>query len=264
VIADLAHTPVAEPLRTLALERRSGDREVRSGRVVKTLFFDHGRIVFAASNLKKDRLGECLVEVGRITAEDAERAQSLMHAEGRRRRFGEALVRAGLMDEPEVGRAVARQVDQVVRSLFRFTDGVASFEERRCPIPLEYMVSLSVDRLLYEGIRTMRAEELVLRGLGDLDRKVQVATVPPFRFDATQCTALELDVLEQAQRQVTLRRLAWVDHGLDFLRLRAVYALFAGGVLQAEGTLEEDRPPHPDVETGTFLLDALARKHLMG
>ena len=50
--------------------RRCGDLQIRSGKVVKTVFFDHGRVVFAASNLKKDRLGEALIALGRITDDD--------------------------------------------------------------------------------------------------------------------------------------------------------------------------------------------------
>ena len=37
------------------------------------------------------------------------------------------------------------------------------------------MVSLSVHRILYVGIRSMTSHELVLAGLGDLDRWVSLA-----------------------------------------------------------------------------------------
>src|SRR5262245_53168618 len=149
MLTDLAVTPLADVLYRLSRERRSGDLQVVAGKVVKTLFFDHGRIVFAASNLKKDRLGEALVALGRITAEEFHRVSALMKAGQRRRRFGEALVQAGVMDKNELGHSVARQVKRIVLSLFELTEGTASFEERPCPIPLEYMVSLSIHRLLY-------------------------------------------------------------------------------------------------------------------
>lgn len=259
MISDLAVTPVSETLIRLSAERKSGDLEVRSGTITKTVYFDHGRIVFAASNLRRDRLGESLVALGSITDEEFERASTLMRRE-RTRRFGEALVRAGVMDTSELGRSVARQVSRIVISLFRLGEGVASFEERRCTIPLEYMVSLSLHRLLYEGIRTMRRPELVHTGLGDLDRRVALASVPPFRFDLSACGEEEREVLEQAQRPVTLRRLAWAEHGLDFDRMRLVYALFASGILVPESAAGAgERAPFIQMETGTFLLSALRR-----
>src|SRR6185503_7724843 len=103
MLTDLTASPVAETLRRLAAERRSGDLQIRSGKFVKTVFFDHGRIVFAASNLKKDRLGEALVATGRITEEDFRRASALMSGD-RKRRFGEALVQAGVLESDELGR----------------------------------------------------------------------------------------------------------------------------------------------------------------
>jgi len=259
MLTDLSVTPVAETLRRLSEDRVSGDLQVRSGKIVKTVFFDHGRIVFAASNLKKDRLGEALVALGRITDEEFTRASALMEAGKHRRRFGDALVKAGVLDKNELGHSVARQVKSIVMSLFSFTEGAASFEERRCSIPLEYMVSVSVPHLLYDGIRIMKSPELVEAGLGDLDRKATLAAVPPFNFHLKECPKEEAEVLELAQRRVTLRRLAWVTGGVDFSRLRAVYALLASGVLAIADTVsgEEAAPPIIQLETGTFLLSAL-------
>src|SRR5579862_4191232 len=164
MLTDLSATPTAELIRRLSAERRSGDLQVRSVKTVKTVFFDHGRVVFAASNLKKDRLGEALLALGRITDDEFKRASDLMRND-KRRRLGEALVQAGVLERNELGRSVARQVKRIVISLFNFKDGVASFEDRRCVIPLEYMVSLSVHRLLYVGIKTMTDRELILTGL---------------------------------------------------------------------------------------------------
>jgi tetratricopeptide (TPR) repeat protein len=262
VLSDLALQPISEILRKLSAQRASGDLQIRAGKTIKTVFFDHGRIVFAASNLKKDRLGEALVALGRITDEQFEAASALVRAD-RKRRFGEALVQAGVLDKGELGRSVARQVNHIVVSLFSLAEGVAVFEDRPSAIPLEYMVSLSLHRLLYDGIRTMKSRELVAAALGDLDRRVVLAEVPPFSFDPADCPPEEVDILEHARRGATLRRLAWEPGGLRLARLRAVYALLAGGILQeTQGALKVAAlfEPVVQMETGTFLLSALQRR----
>src|SRR5512143_2373790 len=231
MLTDIAQSPISETIRRLSAERRSGDLQVRSGRVVKILFLDHGRLVFAASNVRRDRLGEALVLDGRITQEEFERVSSLMRAD-RTRRFGDAMVQAGVIDRTDVGTAVARQVRRIVLSLFDMADGAALFEERSCTIPLEYMVSLSVHRLLYDGIRSMKSGDLVMGGLGDLDRRVVIAETPPFRYEPRGRPAEELEILDLAQRRVTIRRLAWASGGLGEPRLRAAYALLASGLLR--------------------------------
>jgi len=258
MLTDLAVTPISETLRKLSVDRRSGDLQVQSGRIVKTVFFDHGRIVFAASNLKKDRLGEALVALGRITDEQFTRVSALLKEEGRKRRFGDALVQSGVLDKNEVGRSVARQVDRIVLSLFEFGEGVTAFEDRASAIPLEYMVSLSIHRVLYDGIRLMKNQDLVLAGLGDLDRRVTLAAVTPFAFDMKDSPAEERDILEQARRKVTLRRLGWQPGGLSFPRLRACYALLAASILVDEDAQPEAAAqPVVNMETGTFLLSTL-------
>jgi tetratricopeptide (TPR) repeat protein len=255
MLTDIAQSPIAETIRKLSSERRTGDLQVRSGRMVKIAFFDHGRLVFAASNLRRDRLGEAMVADGRITEEDFNRVSALMRSD--RRRFGEALVQAGVMDRYEVGSSVARQVRRVALSLFELVDGAAVFEERESAIPLEFMVSLSIHRLLYDGIRSMKSQELVMKGLGNLDRAVVLAEVPPFPFERRGRSAEELELVDLAQRRVTIRRLAWAGSGLSFPRLRAVYALLAAGLLR-ETDLEAPAPqPVVQTETGMFLLSAL-------
>lgn len=255
MLTDIARSPIAETVRNLSAERRSGDLQVRSGPMVKIAFFDHGRLVFAASNLRRDRLGEALVADGRITQHDFDRVSALMRAD-RGRRFGEALVQAGVMDRYEVGTAVARQVRRLALSLFELTDGAAVFEERACSIPLEYMISLSVHRLLYDGIRGMKDQDLLLKGLGYLDRGVVLAEVPPFPYAPRGRSTEEPEILELAQRRVTIRRLGWAEGGLTFPRLRAVYALLAAGILREADTVSAPQPV-VQTETGMFLLSAL-------
>jgi tetratricopeptide (TPR) repeat protein len=258
MLTDIAQSPIAETIRRLSTERRTGDLQVRAGRMVKIAFFDHGRLVFAASNLRRDRLGEAMVADGRITEEDFNRVSALMRTD--RRRFGEALVQAGVMDRYDVGASVARQVRRVALSLFELVDGAALFEERESAIPLEYMVSLSIHRLLYDGIRSMKSEELVTKGLGHLDRGVMLAEVPPFPFERRGRSAEELELLDLAQRRVTIRRLAWSGSGLAFTRLRAVYALLAAGLLREADVQAPAPQPVMQTDTGMFLLSALQNR----
>jgi hypothetical protein len=254
MLTDIAASPIAETMRKISAEQRSGDLQVRSGRMVKTAFFDHGRLVFAASNLKKDRLGEAMVADGKITQEEFDAVSALMR--GERRRFGDAMVKAGLADRYDVGGAVGRQVRRIALSLFELLDGAAIFEERECAIPLEYMISLSIHRLLYDGIRHMKSEELILKGLGQLDRAVVLAAVPPFPYEPKVRATEEREILELARRRVTVRRLGWAEGGLEFARLRAAYALIAAGVLRDADIAPAAEPP-VQAETGMFLLSAL-------
>ncbi len=261
MLTDLAATPFAEVLRKASAGRWSGDLQVRLGRAAKTVFFDHGRLVFAASNLRNDRLGETLVALGRITSGELEKASAIMRQRHRRRRFGEALIQAKLLDKKELGHSVARQVRHIVLSLFRFTDGVVSFEERPCPIPVEYMVNLSVHRLLYLGVKSMRSEALVRAGLGNPERRVTLAASAPFPFSVQKCSSEELDMLERCRERVKLRALLEKGEAGSATRLRAAYALCVSGILEdVDKEPGVATQPVVQMETSTFLLSGLQRR----
>ena len=235
LLSDLAATPLAETVRRLWIERRSGDLLVRADGVARMVFFDRGRLVFAASNARRERLGEMLVEQGTISRDEYRRASRRVAQ--KRMRFGDALVAAELMDAGAVARAVTRWVEGLVVSLFDLGSGSASFEHRACPIPPEYRVDVPVDRLLHRGIRTMTRPEPILAALGRLDRRVALSGTPEFPVEPE-----DVDVLQLAKAPVTLRRLAWTRDGLTLERLRAVYALIATGVLGDPGA-PDPRPP---------------------
>jgi len=160
------------------------------------------------------------------------------------------------MAQEELGVSVAKQVKRIVLSLFSAEEGAAFFEERACVIPIEFMVSVSIHHTLYQGIRTMTSPRLVMAGVGDLDRKVFLAEVPPFKFSLAKTSAEEREILEAAQRKVTLRKLAVAPGKLALPRLRAAYALLASGVLR-EVDAGSETEPVVQMETGAFLLSAM-------
>jgi hypothetical protein len=197
-VGSLSAVPLAEVLRRIALEERSGDLQVIAGRTIKSIYFDRGFVVLAASNLKVDRLGESLIERGRISRQEL--AMAIMLMKTSRRKIGQALVQAGVMSEEELGRAVALQVNRIALSLFKVKDGIYSFDERPTNIPVQLMVSLSIYRILLEGIRRMTKGNLILAALPSLEAPLRVSEQPPFTVDFSQLKPVEQAVLRAAGR----------------------------------------------------------------
>lgn len=256
-VGSLRDVPLAEVLRKVATEERSGDLQVNLGTGIKSIYFDNGFIVFAASNLKRDRLGESLIERGRISRHEFALASMLM--KGSKRKFGQALVQAGVMSEEELGKQVASQVNRIVMSLFKIKDGVYSFDERGNAIPVELMVSLSIYRILLEGVRHMTDGRLILSGLPPLATLVRVSERPPFTVEPRKLKPLEQAVLRNAGRGTPLAAMIQnmdADRGLV---LRACYGLFAAGLLEPADQSHR-KPLKVQEETGVFVLSEIQRK----
>ena len=258
-VGPLSATPLAEVLRKIALEERSGDLQVIFGETIKTIYFDRGFVVLAASNLKNDRLGESLIERGRISRHELALATMLMKTG--QKKIGQALVQAGVMAEEELGRSVALQVNRIALSLFKATDGIYSFDERPTNIPMKLMVSLSIYRILLEGIRRMTKGNLILQGLPPFETVLRVSEQPPFTIDFGQLKPVEQSVLRAAGRGATIRSVTEALEQDQGRVLRACYGLLCAGLLEEEA--DPDLTPRPlkvQEETGVFLLSDLEKK----
>ena len=257
-IGSLAHTPLAEVFQRLVHEGRSGDLQVTTPTAIKTVYFDRGFVVFASSNLKNDRLGESMIEAGRISRHEF--ALTSMVMKSTRRKFGETLVQAGIVSEEELGHFVATQVNRIVLSLFSAKGGMYSFDERPCGIPVDCMVSLSVYRILLEGVRGMTSQRLVLAGLPSLDTRLKVASEPPFTLDAEKLRSVEKEVLRCAGSGASVSEIVAFVGGNRGVALRAAYGLYSAGVLEAVATEAPNPRLRVQAETGTFVLSEIRRK----
>ena len=249
-MANLADALLSDEVRRIHDRRRSGILAVSSGQAVKGLFFQTGRIVFASSTEDQDKLGENLIRLGRISRSDF--ALAYQASQSPRTRLGQALVGAGLLTEEELGRLVAHQVQKIVLSTFRWTEGEMHFHDAEQPIPVDLALDLSTHRLLMEGARIYPDTDRLENALGNLRRRLRVATRAPFDYSAMRFSPAETRVLEAAADGM---RIAEMLEGAmpRPLLVRAVYSLLAGGILE-ESAREETGPAEVETDTGTFRL----------
>jgi len=216
---DLRALPLAAILEALHGEQRSGLLRFHYRDHEKWIYLLRGEVVFAASNQRVDRLGECLLRAGVITLEQLREAEQ-RHAPSER--FGKALVERGFLTPRELWNGVKYQVEEIVRSLFSMPAGTVTFWEGEKQPDNVVRLALETRRLIAEGIQ--RCEEL-RKFLGVLDdpavrlarsdgfrgtlagaeRAISDAIDVPRRF-AEVCEALALD-RESAARSVQLLRL---------------------------------------------------------
>jgi len=253
-VGSLARIALPEVLKTIALHELSGCLEVTSGQKVRTVYFDRGFIVFTASNSKSDRLGQCLLDAGRITEKELDLAASLMKG---KKRIGEAIVEAGYLSQDELGRELANQARKVSTSLFAVEEGMYRFEQKDCPIPLELRLGLSLYRIQLEGVRLMKNGKLIGGALPSAKSQVRLSKCPPFSFEDVRFVPVELLIMEAAQKDRSLEAIVErVGKGRGTV-LRAVYGLLSAGILERAQQGREAKPLKVQEEIGTFLLSKL-------
>ena len=138
----------------------------------KSVYLHKGEVVFARSNQRVDRLGECLLRAGVISLEqlrDTERCFSPPT------RFGKVLVERGFLTPRELWTGVKYQVEEIVRSLFSYPAGELLFWEGEIQPDNVVRLSLDTSCLISEGIQRRVELRKFLSVLED--PRVQLATI---------------------------------------------------------------------------------------
>jgi hypothetical protein len=177
--AAVPDTPVAWPTGRLA-DHEFADliREVYSRRWTGLLTLNHmgmeksvrvqdGRLVFAFSSARDDRLGELLLRRGRITLHQYVEASRAM---GKGLRLGTVLVEQGALDARELVKVVMDHTLEIIYSAFQWTEGLYHFTEGgQASEPI--MLKLSTPDLILEGIRRIDLWSRIERAVGPMETR---------------------------------------------------------------------------------------------
>lgn len=146
----LSDVSLPEMLIFLKVSQKTGVLSFVQTGVRKALFFLEGRVVFAASSLSQDRLGEVLLRGGKISADEYLRLSQRIRGG---QRLGKALIEGGVLAPRDLWWGIEQQVREIVWSLFSWEEGSFQFEESDRPRGEKITINLEVEALTVEGIR---------------------------------------------------------------------------------------------------------------
>jgi hypothetical protein len=250
----LARLPLPELLRELQERGATGILALTSGGARKALYLKAGRVVFAASNLPTDRLGEVLLREGKISREQNEASVRGL-TQGRRQ--GRVLVEMGALTPQDLWSAVQSQVREIVMSVFQWNEGQFHFEESVLPEKERITVDLDVTVLVLEGLR--RSDLATLRGR-ELDSYLVLER------GGTSAEGLlqpwEAHVLSLVDGEKSVLELCSESEAGEGQTQKALYAFLATGIVRSRGrkvrALDQDFVPE---DTEMALVDSFNKMY---
>lgn len=173
-----------EVVRDLWKARASGTLVLEREKETKRIVFKNGDIVFAATNVEKERLGERLVREGKIKRSVLELALRVMERSSER--LGTTMVDWGWVSPPEMGSAVATQIKDIIYSVFSWSSGRYRFEPDATPVPPDLVLELRTAEVIYEGARRVSDLAAIEAGLGAASNILGLAEGGHLRIPITQ------------------------------------------------------------------------------
>jgi len=195
-----------------------------------------GRLVFASSSSRDDRLGELLLRRGRVTLRQLADADP---AVGPGKRLGAVLVERGILDARELVKVVVDHTREIIYGAFQWTEGHYRLEEGGGKTEA-ITLKMSTPDIILEGIRRIEAWSRIQRGVGglatryeraaDYERVLPSLTLPPEKLSLLTSLGGVSD-LESICRESTLP---------DFEACRTLWAYRVIGLVR-----RVDPPPAP-------------------
>ncbi|MGH9748297.1 MAG: tetratricopeptide repeat protein [Candidatus Polarisedimenticolia bacterium] len=253
---------LAEVIRDLYLDERSGTLVVGRSGVEKRLLLDRGMILSASSSLPEEHLTALLLERGLIRTEEAEALKGL----GERQAI-EVLLSRGVLTAEALNAANRDLAQQILTGLFRWEEVEYRFEE--APIPpgaLQTDVVRSFE-LIIRALRSMSGFEPIQEALLRQDRALRFSDQMYLPFDQLSLTPLEGFLVSRIDGQTKLRDILAQTpsseeeaacrflFGLLILGLASFVPAIASGALSCQDLLkgEEEKRRREDRERKEIL-----------
>jgi hypothetical protein len=239
----------ANLLLKISQHRESGVLHISRSHFEKDIYFQEGHIVFAKSNDPDERLGELLLRRGKITVHQFEDAASKI-VPGMR--LGTILVQEGHIKPNDLYQGVIDQVEEILYSLFEWTEGVYEFLPGELPSKEVITLSISTSDVIRTGIGRIWRWSWVKKGTLSLDTVFEKQEMPAIAKKMMVTPGMQrlLDLLEQPQ---SLRDVLTRIGGNNFETAKMVWSLMTIGILEPVTPMDvEPETPAPEVTSDIF------------
>jgi len=196
--------------------------------ITKKVVVQGGRLVFASSSSRDERLGGLKLRRGRITLRQlANASQALVPG----KRLGTALVEQGAITPKDLVRSVVEHTQEIIYGAFQWTEGQYRHDEggdTREAIKL----NLSTPDVIMEGIRRIDSWTRIERAVGSLATRYERAADHEEKLRGASLAAEKLALVTDLAGPRTLEEICDTSTLPDFEVCRTVWALHVMGAVQ--------------------------------
>lgn len=229
ITGTLAETTVPDLFRSLLRSSETGIVSLDAIGRNDVVYFNEGRIISATSTDVDMGLGEILLRSGEIDLHQYDNAMEHLVVA---RRIGAVLVELGYLAPDDLLRAVERQASAIVLNAMAYRTGSYTIEfTSELPEGI-IALPLNTERLILDGVRHIDYWSLIFRGIGRLNRLLEIAPGALPRAHALELNDEENHILSFFSEPQSVESVCARSYLSNFLTCRTLWGLVAIDLLQ--------------------------------
>jgi hypothetical protein len=225
----LAETTVPDLFRTLIRTSESAIVSLDAVGRNDVIYFQEGKIVSATSSDPDMGLAEVLLRAGEINLDQYNNAMERLVVA---RRMGAVLVELGYLDADELIRSVEHQASAIILGAMAYRTGNYSVEFTDAFPDGIISIPLPTERLILDGIRHIDYWSLISRGIGQLDRMLEIVPGAEMRSYAIELNDDETHLLSFFAQPQTVESVCARSYLSNFATCRTLWGMLAVNLLQ--------------------------------
>jgi CheY-like chemotaxis protein len=216
-------TPGAVPrlLSAYYQANHSGELKLKQGNVLKVVYFEDGKPVYAASNLASERFGRFCVRKGALKEEQLVTVANA--AKERGLRSGEAMVTLGMLTDAQRRELLEAQVKEIIWSTFAWEKGEYTCDSKRPNRNDLVRLSVFPGTLILEGVQKVETL-LTLRKKMMLSRTLFPTADPPYALNEIPFTGPQAQLFASADGSKSVEDLLSLTEMTERDALALLYA----------------------------------------
>lgn len=218
-------------LNLIYLARKTGALTLqRDSTTTARLYFKEGKLIQAAMDGQTARLTDILVQVGKLTADQAKaiRARAQVDTD---KELGLLMIQNNVLSQADIIQGVKNYLLESVYTLFTWHQGTFRFDPNVLPPPERITVAVNLDHLIIEGSRRVQEWEHLRDELPDLDVPLKFAERPDINIRNINLSVEQWKVISFINSRNTIRQIANFLKMDEFQIRRIVYGLQTAGLV---------------------------------
>lgn len=199
------------------------------------LFFEKGKLLSVVRPHRRERLGELLIRLGKITPQQL--AVALQEQQtGSTRPLGQILVEQGAIAQRDLQACIQQQIEEAVYDLFAWREGEFKFQAGQRPAPddVQSLVPLPVENLIMEGVRRVDEMSRIRERIPHNDMIVKFVERPQEKAANINMTADEWRIFARINGRSSINEIADKTGLTAFEVSHIVFGFITAGLVEVQ------------------------------